>query len=77
MQSKKLVQLSLEGTWSVDGFSVLNPRSALNPGTILLTYMEIVSKLKVDLKKQIFYFLKKPQKSGRKHCNAKAKNYHM
>ena len=35
--------------------SVLNPRSTLNPGTILLTYMEIVSKLKVDLKNQIFY----------------------
>ena len=45
-------------------FSVVNPRSALNPGTILLTYVEIVSKLKVDLKNPIFYFLKNLKRVG-------------
>ena len=29
--------------------SALNPRSALNPGTILLSYMEIVSKLNSNI----------------------------
>ena len=33
----------------------LNPGSALNPGTILLSYKEIVFKLKVDLNNPIFF----------------------
>ena len=38
--------------------SALNTGSALNPGTILLSCMEIVSKLKVDLNDSIFFFSK-------------------
>ena len=34
--------------------SALNPGSTLNPGTILLSYMEIVSKIKVELHNPIF-----------------------
>ena len=36
--------------------SALNPGSTLNPGTILLSYMEIVSKLKVDLNNSTLLF---------------------
>ena len=41
----------------VPGFRALGPStasSALNPGTILLSYMEFVHKLKVDLNSPIF-----------------------
>ena len=41
----------------VPGFKALGPLTALcalNPGTILLSYLEIVGKLKVDLNKTFF-----------------------
>jgi len=52
----------------VPGFKALGPStalSALNPGTILLSYKEIVFKLKVDLNNPIYIF-KKTQKNWKK-----------
>ena len=51
--------------------SALNSGSALNPGTILLSYKEIVLKLKVDLNKTVS--LKKLKRNGKNSINFQLK----
>ena len=48
------LQLTVVPGFKIIGPSTANPGNALNPGTILLSYMEIVNKPKVDLNNPIF-----------------------